>query len=61
MNSHSPRENFPCSPLVLAFLSLREVLFHDGSLEELYVKDSTQVLGLVSDPPWADIPEIGLT
>lgn len=35
---------------VAAFLNRREVLFHDGSLLELYAKDSAQVLGLVSGP-----------
>lgn len=30
----------------------------DGSLKELYAKDGTQVLGLVSGPPRVAVPEI---
>ena len=49
------------SSLVVAFLNLTEVLFHDGSLKGLCAKGSIHVPGFSGWPRWADVPEMCLT
>lgn len=61
MDPHSQWEDFLLSPLVVAFLNFREVLFHDGALKDLCTKDSTQVPGLSGWPHWVDVSEMCLT
>lgn len=46
------------SPLVVAFLNLREVLFQGGLFKDLCAKDSTQVPVLCGWPHQVDVPEM---
>lgn len=51
---HPQWDHFPPSPLMVAFLNPGEVLFHDGSLKNLCVKDSTPEGGPIGrmSPRW---------